>query len=150
MAADEKLLKEFDLVLASIHQGMKRTKEQQTKRMIKAMENKHVNIIAHPTGRLINERPGYELDFEKVFKAAKDNNVFLEINAYPSRLDLSDINARAAKDFGLMIPINTDAHTVDQLNLMEYGVSTARRAWCEKKNILNALPLNKFLKQIER
>jgi DNA polymerase (family 10) len=150
ISATKEMLDELDIVIASIHQGFKRPKEQQTKRILKAMENKHVNIIGHPTGRFIGERPGYELDFERVFRAAKDNNVFLEINAHPKRLDMNDVNTRSAKEAGLMIPISTDAHSIDNLKLMEYGVSTARRAWCEKKNILNALPLNLFLKRIGR
>ncbi|MDD5182382.1 MAG: DNA polymerase/3'-5' exonuclease PolX [Candidatus Nanoarchaeia archaeon] len=148
--ADAAMLSEFDIVLASIHQGMQHTKEEMTKRMIKAMENRYVNIICHPTGRKINKRPGYELDFEKVFTAAKANNIFLESNAAPIRLDLSDVNTRAAKDAGLQIPIGTDAHAVNQLDLMEYGVSTARRAWCTKKDILNTLSLNELLKRIKR
>jgi len=148
--AKEKMLKEFDIVLASIHQGMQRTKEEQTKRMLKAMDNKYLNIICHPTGRKINKRPGYELDFEKVFNAAKENNVFLETNSQHIRLDLSDVNARAAKDSGILISVNTDAHAVDQLDSMEYGISTVRRAWCTKKDILNALPLNELLRRIKR
>lgn len=150
LAADKKMLEQFDIVLAAIHQGMKRTKEQQTQRTVRAIENKYVNIIAHPTGRLINQRPGYQLDFEKVFRKAKENNVFLEINAHPKRLDLNDVNARSAKDAGLLIPINTDSHAVNQLQMMEYGVSTARRAWCTKKSILNTLSLNKLLQRIKK
>lgn len=148
--ADAAILSEFDIVLASIHQGMQHTKEEMTKRMLTAMENKYVNIICHPTGRKINKRPGYELDFEKVFKAAKQNNIFLETNASPIRLDLNDVNARSAKDSGLLIPINTDAHSVDQLSLMEYGISTARRAWCTKNDILNTLSFDELLKRIKR
>lgn len=150
LAADENIMKQYDLVLASIHQGLNRTKEQQTERMIKAMQNKHVNIISHPTGRIINERPGYELDFDKLFKVAKDDNVAFEINAYPTRLDLNDINARTAKDAGVMLSIGTDAHAVSQLKWMELGVSVARRAWCEKKNILNTLSLKEFQNRIKR
>jgi DNA polymerase (family 10) len=150
LAVTKKMLEELDIVIASIHQGFKQPKEQQTKRILKAMDNKHVNIIGHPTGRLIGERPGYELDFEKVFKKAKENNVFIEINAHPKRLDMNDVNARAAKEAGLMIPLNTDAHSIDNLKLMEYGVSIARRAWCEKKDILNALSFDQLLKRIER
>jgi DNA polymerase (family 10) len=150
LAATKDMLDELDLVIASIHQGFKQSKEAQTNRILKAMENRHVNIIGHPTGRFIGERPGYELDFEKVFKAAKENNVFIEINAHPKRLDMNDVNARSAKEAGLMIPVNTDAHSVNNLNLMEYGVSTARRAWCTKSDILNALSLNELLKRIKR
>jgi DNA polymerase (family 10) len=150
LAADESILKQYDLVLAAIHQGLGRNKEQQTERMLNAMQNRHVNMIAHPTGRLINERPGYELDFDKLFKAAKDSNVALEINAYPTRLDLNDINSRAAKDVGVMLSTNTDAHSTNQLHMMELSVFVARRAWCEKKNILNTLSLKALRNRIKR
>jgi DNA polymerase (family 10) len=150
LAAPTDLLKNYDLVLASIHQGLGRSKEQQTERMVKAMSNKYVNVIAHPTGRLINERPGYQLDFEKVFKAARENNVAVEANGYPNRMDLSDVNAKAAKDAGVMLSLGTDSHSVNQLQFMELGVSIARRAWCEKKDVLNTLPLSAFKKRISR
>jgi len=150
LAATEEMLREFEIVIASIHQGFRRPKEQQTNRILKAIENKHTSIIAHPTGRLMEERLGYELDFEKLFKAAKENNVAIEINAYPSRLDLNDINARVAKDAGVMLAIGTDAHHSDQLRFMELGVAVARRAWCEKKNILNTLTLEPFRSKIRR
>jgi len=149
LAATEEMLNELNLVIASIHQGFKRSKEQQTERILKAMENKHVNIIAHPTGRLINERPGYELNFEKLFKIAKENNVAFEINSFPNRLDINDVNARAAKDNGVMISIDTDAHIANHLKYMELGVFVARRAWCEKKNILNTLPFDKLRSMIK-
>lgn len=150
LAADKNLLKQYDWVLGAIHQGLRRTTDQQTERMIKAMQNKYVNSIAHPTGRLINQRKGYDLNFKKVFAAAKENNVALEINAYPSRLDLNDLNARAAKEAGVLLSIGTDAHAADQLGFMELGVSTARRAWCEKKNIINTLLLKQLLKRIKK
>jgi len=149
LAADEDILKQYDYVLAAIHQGLSRSKEQQTERMIKAMETGHVDVISHPTGRLINERPGYELDFEKLFKVAKENNVALELNAFPSRMDLNDANARAAKDAGVMLSIGTDAHSINQLKFMELGVFIARRAWCEKKNILNTLSFDKFKSMVK-
>ena len=149
LAADEDILKQYDYVLAAIHQGLGRSKEQQTERMIKAMQTGHVDVISHPTGRLINERPGYELDFEKLFKVAKENNVALELNAFPSRMDLNDANARAAKDAGVMLSIGTDAHSINQLKFMELGVFIARRAWCEKKNILNTLSFDKFKSMVK-
>ena len=150
LAADKKILENLDWVLASIHQGLGRNKEQQTERMIKVMQNRHVNAIAHPTGRLINERQGYELDFNRLFRAAKENNIALEINAYPTRLDLNDVNARTAKDARVMLTINTDAHAVSHLKWMELGVAVARRAWCEKKDILNTLSLKDFRNRIRR
>ncbi len=148
LAADKKVLKELDIVLAAIHSGLRRGKKEQTKRILSAIESGYVNIIAHPTGRLINTREGYELDWEKIFEAAKKNNVALEINAYPTRLDLNDIHAKAAKEADVMLSIGTDSHSVEHLRFLELGVYVARRAWCEKKNIINTLPLNRFKKKL--
>lgn len=142
------ILKQLDIVLISIHSNFKMTKEAMTKRIIKAMQNKYVNIFTHPTGRLIGEREPYEVDLEAVLAAAKANNVVLELNAHPRRLDLTDIYCRRAKELGIKIAISTDAHYVDQLELMKYGVLTARRGWLEAKDIINSLPLDKFSKLI--
>lgn len=144
LAADNKVLKHLDFVVGSIHTGLRRTKDEQTKRIIKAVESGFVNVIGHPTGRLINAREGYELDWEKVFESAKKNNVALEINAYPTRMDLTDSIARSAKDAGVMLSIGTDSHSVEQLKNIELGVFIARRAWCEHKNIINTFSLKEF------
>ena len=109
------------------------------------MENKNVDIIFHPTGRIINQREPIDLDMEKIFKAAAQTKTILEINAYPSRLDLKDEHIRLAKKMGVKFLINTDAHSTQQMRLMEYGVSQARRGWLEKKDILNTLSLEQFL-----
>jgi DNA polymerase (family 10) len=140
----DKTLSKLDLIVASIHTGFKRTRFELTKRMIKAMESGFVDIIAHPSGRLIGEREGYELDYEEIFKVAKKTNTTLEINAHPSRLDLTDINCRRAKEHGVKVAISTDAHAVNQMNFMHYGLSVARRGWLEKNNILNCLPLKEL------
>lgn len=150
LTADKKILKQLDIVVAAIHSGLKRSKKEQTKRILSAIESGYVNIIAHPTGRLINAREGYELDWDKIFEAAKKYNVALEINAYPTRLDLNDINARAAKEAGVMLSIGTDAHSVEHLRFLELGVAVARRAWCEKKDIINCLPAKKLLKRFRK
>ncbi|MFH1826012.1 MAG: DNA polymerase/3'-5' exonuclease PolX [bacterium] len=133
----DKMLKQLDIVVASVHSRFKMPKEQMTKRIIKALENKYVTILAHPSGRLINEREPYELDLEAVLQAAKKNNVAIELNAHPYRLDLTDIWCKRAKELGVKIVISTDAHSVEQLELMKYGVITARRGWLEAKDILN-------------
>ncbi len=140
------ILKQLDIVLIAIHSNFKMPKKQMTDRIIKAMQNKHTNILVHPTGRLINEREPYEIDMEKVLQAAKKFNVAVEINAHPRRLDLTDIYCMRAKELGVKLVICTDAHSTDQLELIKYGVITARRGWLEKKNILNTYPLAKLKK----
>lgn len=146
----EELMADLDFVVAAIHSGFKQSKEQLTKRIIKAMKNKHVHLIAHPTGRLMGTREAYELDFEEIFKVAKDTNTALEINAFPNRLDLNDINTHRAKELGVPLGIGSDAHILDQLDNMVLGVSVARRGWLEKKDLLNTLPLTDLIKRIAK
>jgi len=144
------VLGELDFVVAAIHSGFKQTRRQLTKRIIAACKNRYVNIIAHPTGVLWGVREAYELDFNELFKAARDYKVALEINAHPHRLDLNDHAVLQAKKTGVMLAINTDAHHNDQLSLMEYGLDIARRGWLEKKNVINCLDftaLSKWLKK---
>ncbi|MFH1510360.1 MAG: DNA polymerase/3'-5' exonuclease PolX [Candidatus Woesearchaeota archaeon] len=143
----DKALEKVDYVIAAIHSGFKNTREKMTNRICKALENKHVRMLAHPTGRLIDKRPGYDLDLEKVFEKARETGKFLEINSHPSRLDLSDTNTRAAIEHGIRMLINTDSHTKETMDNMRFGIATARRAWCEKKDVLNSLPLKKFDKE---
>jgi DNA polymerase (family 10) len=112
-----------------------------TKRIVRALRHRHVQILAHPTGRLIGSREPYALDFDEVIKAASDHGVALEINAQPERLDLNEVHARAAHEAGVRLVINTDAHRVEELNCMRYGVDQARRAWCQAHHVLNTLPL---------
>jgi DNA polymerase (family 10) len=109
-----------------------------------------VDIIGHPTGRIIDQREPYEVDMQAILKAAARTNTALEINSYPSRLDLNDINAKAAKEMGVKISINSDAHDAEQLLTMKYGVNVARRAWLEKKDVLNALSLKELLSVLKR
>jgi DNA polymerase (family 10) len=144
-------LKQLDFVVASIHSRFKSGKEEMTKRIIRAIENPYVKCIAHPTGRLINQRNPYEVDFDKLFQAAKSNSVVMEINSQPSRLDLQDIFIRKAKEeYKLKFIINTDAHSVDQMNMIKLGIAQARRGWLEASDILNTLPLNKFERAIQK
>jgi DNA polymerase (family 10) len=142
---DEALAK-LDYVIAGIHSNFKMEKTKMTQRMITAMKNPHIDIISHPTGRLIKKRDEYQIDMEKIFKAAKETGTILEINSYPERLDLSDQNIRRAKEMGVKMVINTDSHHKDQLRFMEFGVSQARRGWAEKEDIINCQPLEKLLK----
>ena len=144
------ILKELDFVIAAVHSGFKQSKDTLTSRIIRAMENKYVKSIAHPTGRIIGAREAYQIDLEKILKTAKDTKTALEINAYPLRLDLNDLACRQAKEMGLSLVINTDAHIIEQLDMMIYGVSVAQRAWFTKKDILNTLPLQDFIKRIHK
>ena len=146
----DSVLKELDFVIAAVHTGFKQSREVITNRVLKAMGNRYVNMIAHPTGRLMDVRGPYEIDLEKVFKAARDTDTTLEINSYPERLDLDDNACRRAKELGVTLGIATDAHTREQFNNMIYGVSTARRGWLRKKDILNCLDLEAFLKRIKK
>src|SRR3989338_5114342 len=141
----DRVLKEFDIVLAAIHSGFKNSKEKITQRLIKAMENEHIDIIAHPFGRLINERPAYEMDFDKVLEKASQTNTILEINAYPDRLDLNDVNVRAAIKACIKLSIGTDAHEASELRYYELGIATARRGWAEKKDIINTYSVKEML-----
>ena len=123
----------LDMVVASIHSGFKQSREQITKRLLSAIRNPFVSMIAHPTGRLIGERNAYEVDLEAVFKEAASYGVAMEINAYPLRLDLNDTQVRLAREYGVPFAISTDTHVIDQYDFMIYGVSVARRGWLEKK-----------------
>ncbi len=141
------ILAELDFVIASIHSSFK---TDPTARIIAAMRNPYVDVIGHPTGRLLSRREGYEVDIEKMIKVAAETGTALEINSYWDRLDLSDVNARAAIARGVMLCINTDAHHPDHLPMMHYGVATARRGWAEKKNVLNCLTLKQLRKWQKR
>jgi len=138
------LLSELDIVVASIHSGFRQPGEQLTKRLVAAIRNPYVNVIAHPTGRLLGEREAYPVDMEEVLSEAARLGKALEINAYPLRLDLSDTWARAAKNRGIPLAVSTDAHILDNLDFMAYGVSIARRGWLGPGNVLNTLPLPKL------
>ena len=144
------VLKKLDIVVASIHSGFKQKKEQLTRRLVSAMKNPHVSIIAHPTGRLIGERDPYDIDMNSILKAAKENGTAIEINAYPLRLDLNDVYARMAKEKGIPLAISTDAHTIHHFDFMTYGISIARRGWLEKENVLNTLNYDALMKALKK
>ncbi len=142
----DKVLKQIEVVVAAIHAGFKMSKQEMTKRIIKAMENPFVNIIAHPTGRLLNRREPYQLDFNQIMAKAKQTGTVLEITAFWKRLDLNAGQARLAKNKDVKMVISTDAHHPDSLKVMQFGVATARRGWLEKKDVINTLPLKEFLR----
>jgi DNA polymerase (family 10) len=142
----DEALKKLDYAIAGIHSNFKMEKERMTERIIKAMKNPYIKIISHPTGRILKKRDEYQVDFDKILRAAKLTNTVLEINSFPERLDLSDQNIKRAKEAGVKMVINTDSHHKDQLRYMEFGVAQARRGWAEKKDIINCQSLDKLLK----
>ena len=146
---DDQTLEKLDIVLASLHSSLKAGEERNTKRIIGAMENPHVDIIAHPSGRLIDQREGSLLNMEKIIDKAKETNTILEVDAQPNRLDMNDVNVRATIEHGCKIAIDTDAHNVDQLRFMNIGVGTARRGWATKKDVINTYELDKMMKLLK-
>jgi DNA polymerase (family 10) len=142
----DSVLKELDAVVAAVHSRFKMPKKEMTKRIIAAFKNKYTNILSHPTGRIIGRRDPYEVDMEEIIKAAADTGTYLEINAYPERLDINEVYCRWAKEKGVLISIDTDSHFDNQLEFMKYGVAVARRGWLEKDEIINTRPLAKLLK----
>ena len=143
-------LEKLDYVIAGIHSSFKMGKTEMTERMIKAMRNPNVDIISHPTGRILKKRDEYEIDFDKILRVAKETGTILEISAWPERLDLNDKNIRRAKEAGVKMAINTDAHHKDQLRFIEFGISQARRGWAEKEDIINCWSLEKLLKYFKK
>ena len=144
------ILAELDMVTAAVHSAMNQSEEKMTARVIKAIENPDVDMIAHPTCRLIGEREPVAIDLEAVFRAAVKYNKILEINAMPDRLDLKDTHAFRARELGVKLAIGTDAHSVAHLDLMRFGIGVARRAWCEPRHILNTLPPEELLAVLNR
>ena len=146
----DSILRELDLVLCSIHYNFNLTKEKQTARVLRAIDNPFVNIFCHPSGRLINERPAYEIDLEKVMRAAVERGCYLELNAHPDRLDLDDVHCQMAKELGLKIALSTDAHSLDDLALMRFGIGQARRGWLESADIINTRGLKELRQLLKR
>ncbi|OGI26362.1 MAG: DNA polymerase III, partial [Candidatus Moranbacteria bacterium RBG_13_45_13] len=145
IALEDKYLAKFDIVLGSIHSNFKMPKSEMTKRLIRAIENPHVDIISHPTGRVIHKRSGYELDMEEIFRVAAKTKTILEINSYPDRLDLNDMNIRRAIERGVKLSIGTDSHSKTQLHNLELGIAQARRGWAQKKDIVNCMSAEELL-----
>jgi DNA polymerase (family 10) len=143
------LLKRLDVVIASIHSSMEQTQEKTTARIIQAMENPNVDILAHPTGRLMPNRQAMDIDIEAVFQTALHTGTVLEINAMPDRLDLKDTHIYRARQLGIALVINTDSHSTEHFPLMRFGIGIARRGWCEARDILNTRPLTEVMKYIE-
>lgn len=144
LALDDKALSYLDATIVSIHSSFSTPKEEMTKRALNGLSNPKAKIFAHPSGRLLNDRPGYELDWEKLFDFVVKHDKALEINAWPTRLDLADTLVKQAKDFGAKFVIDTDSHALQHMDNMFYGVSVARRGWCEVKDVWNAQGYKKF------
>ncbi len=144
------ILSEFDFVIAAIHSGFEQSSEQLTKRLVKVCQNKYVHAIAHPTGVHLGKREPYHFDFQEVCKAAVDNNVCLEINAFPIRLDLNGANVYHARKYGVKFVIDTDAHRSEHMDFMKFGVTTARRGWLTKKDVLNTLSYGELIKILKK
>jgi len=147
---NDKVLSQLDYVIAGVHSQMKMPKKQMTERIIRAMRNPNVDIISHPTGRLIKRRDEYAIDFDKILEVAKETNIALEINSFPDRLDLKDTNIKKAVEQGVKLIINTDSHSINHLGFIKFGIGQARRGWATKKDIINTWPLKKIKKFFEK
>jgi len=146
----DEFLATLDLVVASLHTSLRQPRDKVTQRVINAIRNPHVDIIGHPTGRLIPDREGADLDMDAVLEAAAETGVAMEINASPYRLDLEDVYARRAKELGIPISINTDSHSEADFDMLPYGVATARRAWLTKEDVINTWSTKKLLSWLKK
>jgi DNA polymerase (family 10) len=143
------VLEDLDIVVASLHTSLRQDRARITERLLSAIRNRHVDIIGHPTGRLLPEREGADLDLEAILKAAAQHGVALEVNANPQRLDLDDVHIKRALELGCLLAINTDAHHPEHFGLAHYGVGTARRGWAAAENVINAWPVERLLQWLD-
>jgi len=147
---DDDLLAEMDIVVASVHSGFNQDEKTLTERVVRAMQNKHVDIIGHPTGRLLGRREPYPIDIEQVLEVAAATGTALEINSSPDRLDLSDRYIRRGKELGVRFAVNTDAHDLHYLDDLQYGVLQARRGWLEKDDVINTMSYEQLSDWLQR
>jgi DNA polymerase (family 10) len=147
---NNRILKKLDFVCIGIHSKFKMNQKEATNRIIKGMENEYASFLAHPTCRIIGRREPLKLDIEKIFDAAVETDTYLEINSFPDRLDLNDTNSKYAKEKGVKFVIGTDAHNVNHLPYMQFGIATARRGWLEKDDILNTISIKSLEKKFGR
>ena len=146
----DEALKKLDYAIAGVHSAFKLSKEKMTERIIRAMKNPNIDIISHPTGRILKKRDEYQVDFDKILRVAKETGTILEINSWPERLDLNDINIKKAKEAGVKMVINTDSHQKEQMRFIELGIAQARRGWAEKDDIINTKPLKDMLNSLKK
>ncbi|MBN2367249.1 MAG: DNA polymerase/3'-5' exonuclease PolX [Calditrichaeota bacterium] len=144
------ILSELEVVVCAVHYHRDMSRKKQTKRVLKAMENPFFHILAHPTGRIIGEREPYEIDLEEIMKEMVNNGCFIELNAQPDRLDISDTYCRMAREIGVKVAISTDAHSISDLNFMRFGIYQGRRGWLEPDDVLNTRPYKSLLKLVQR
>ena len=144
------VMAKLDYVVASVHTSFDQSREKATQRLLSAITNPLVTVIGHPSGRLINERAPLDLDWDKIFDAVEENNKILEINAQPNRLDLPDDLVYTAQKRGIKFLISSDAHSVESLSLMKYGLDVARRGWLTKDQVINTLPKDDLIKRLVR
>ncbi|MRI58369.1 MAG: DNA polymerase/3'-5' exonuclease PolX [Epsilonproteobacteria bacterium] len=147
---DESLLRRLDLVVGAVHSKFNLPKKQQTDRIVKALQSGYLHILAHPTGRIIGQREPMDLDMERILSQAREHGVAMEVNAQPERLDLDDVTIKLAKEMGVKMAINSDAHNIFSLRYMEYGINQARRGWCEAKDVINTLDLQDLLRFLRK
>ena len=145
----DSVLAELDFVVASIHLSMRQSKEKITARYLSAVQNPHVDLIGHPTGRLIGRRDPVDLDMEVLLREAAKYGVALEINSHPDRLDLNETNAKRALELGCLLAITTDAHSPENIQLRRYGIGIGRRAWASSEKIINTWPVDRFMKWVK-
>jgi DNA polymerase (family 10) len=146
----DSILKDLDVVVAAVHSNFRLDRRKQTARIVRALENPYVDILAHPSGRLITEREPYDVDMLRVVRAAKENGVHLELNAHPERLDLTDVHCRTARDEGVLVAVSSDAHGIRDFAYLDYGIGQARRGWLTKNDILNSRPLKDLRNLLRR
>jgi DNA polymerase (family 10) len=148
----DEILERLDVCIIAVHSKFNLPETEQTERIVAAMHNPNAHILAHPTGRLINEREPYDVDMERVIEAAKETGTIMEVNASPHRLDMADNYCKMAREKGVKVAISTDAHSTDELNMMKYGVWQARRGWLEPEDVVNTRSwseLNKLLGELK-
>ena len=144
------MLRELDFTVCAIHYQFGLSQAKQTDRILRAMDNPCCNILAHPTGRLIGSRPPYDIDLQKIMRAARDSGCVLELNAHPERLDLDDTACRMAKDMAVRVAISSDAHRVEDLELLRFGIDQARRGWLEPGDVINTRKLGELRRLLRR
>jgi DNA polymerase (family 10) len=146
----DKVLATLDLVIGAVHSKFNLPRRKQTERILRAMEHPHFTMLAHPSGRLLGERDAYDVDMERIVREAAQRGCYLELNAHPERLDLIDVYCRMARDEGVLVAINSDAHSVQDFENLRYGIGQARRGWLEKDDVLNTRSLTALKKLLKR
>lgn len=146
----DEILGRLDLVIAAVHSRLHLSRQKQTERILRAMDCPHFTILAHPTGRLMQEREPYDVDMPRIIRHARNQGCFLEVNAHPERLDLLDTYCQLAKEAGVLVSINSDAHSVLDFNNLRFGVGQARHGWLEKNDVLNTCPLQELRPLLKR